>query len=315
MQILLCILFSLHHTIAQTCRFQTDHGTFDLFKISGRSYHVVDPVGPIISYDFSFCSNVADTTTCTSSQGLISAVQHDFNGDSDSCCELGTWDQSYLPGGIKTTFTGFQIKFQNGFYDHWCNMNSSVIYNFECSSAEVGALTVSAYDCVYTVTVPTRYACAGIVHTCRIQTDNGTFDLSKISGRSYHVENPVSPDFSYDFSFCSNVANTSKCSSSQGLISAVQHFHKLCYKLGTWDQSYVPGGIKRTFTGFQIKFQNGDHDLCNMNRSVIYNFECSHAEVGALTVSEPYDCEYEVTIPTMYACAGNGNLRTWWFSS
>jgi len=314
MQILLGTLLSLHYTIAQTCRIETDSGTFDLSKISGRSYHVDDPVSPQYSYEFSFCSNVVDTTKCASSKGLISAVQYRNIIPIAECFKLGTWDQSYVPGGIKTTFTGFEIKFQNGDSDDFCMMNRSVIYNFECSSAEVGALTVSEPNiCEYEVTVPTRYACAGNAQTCRFETDNGTFDLSKISGRKYHVDDPVSPYPSYDFSFCSNVVDSSMCPSPKGLMSAVQYtFYHVCYKLGTWDQSYMPGGIKTTFAGFQIKFQNGDSDFCMMNRSVIYNFECSSAEVGALTVlSEPNMCEYEVNVPTRYACAGNENLRKW----
>jgi len=292
-----------------TCKIQTDSGTFDLSKISGRGYHVDEPDSGV-SYDFSFCSNAVDTTKCPMPQGFVSAV---IRG-TGFCYKLGTWDQSYVPDGIKTTFTGFQIKFQNG-DRYFCQTNRSVIYNFVCSSDEVGALTVSEQPsvCEYEVNVPTRYACGGNAQTCKIQTDSGTFDLSKISGRSYHVDDFYS-GVSYDFSFCSNVVDTTKCLRPQGFVSAVINVGGTCYKLGTWDQSYVPDGIRTTFTGFQIQFQNGDRDLCLTNRSITYNFECSSDEVGALTVSESYDCGYEVNVPTRYACAGNGKLRTWLFS-
>jgi len=151
-----------------------------------------------------------------------------------------------------------------------------------------------------------------IAQTCKIQTDKGTFDLSKISGLSYHVVDTITSYVSYDFSFCSNIANISDCRSSPGSVSGVQHanIYGQCYKLGTWDQSYVSSGIASTDNGFQITFENGDSELCidknhqSMNRILVYDFECSGDDVGTLTLAEPANCEYEVTVPTKYACPG-----------
>jgi len=151
-----------------------------------------------------------------------------------------------------------------------------------------------------------------VAQTCSIATGKGTFDLSAISGKSYHVVDSVSQYVSFDFSFCSNVANTSGCRNPPGSVSAVQHanIYGTCYTLGKWDQSYVTSGIATTDDGFTITFQNGDNELCidkngqPMDRIIIYDFECSSANVGTLKLAEPSNCAYEVTVPTKYACAG-----------
>jgi len=147
-----------------------------------------------------------------------------------------------------------------------------------------------------------------LTQTCKIKTDKGSYNLSPISGKSYHVVDPVSKFVSYDFSFCSNVANISGCPNSVGSVSALQHtsVYGQCYSLGQWDSSYLSedDGLVSTTNGFQIKFKNGDSSLCPEKRTLIYDFQCEGGvSVGTLSLSVPANCEYEVTVPTKYVCS------------
>jgi len=146
--------------------------------------------------------------------------------------------------------------------------------------------------------------------TCRIQTENGTVDLSKISGRTWNV-GYISID--WDFSFCSTFSTLGYCLQKTAFVSGVEHDRDLtkCTVLGTWDQSYVSNGIVTTANGFQLTFKNGDTKICrdkNLLRkqkiTLVYDFVCISGgrDIGTMELAQPSNCVYRLTVPTKYAC-------------
>jgi len=139
---------------------------------------------------------------------------------------------------------------------------------------------------------------------CKFKTDDGTFDLSKIAGKSYSY--PSTTGDYYMFSFCDNVASSDRCLSKVSDSCAIQDHSSNCYSMGTWDTSYE---LDSTNSSLSIAFQNGDPDGCNTGstpfpRAVNFKFECNeNQEVSIESVGETITCFYKVKVATKYVCS------------
>jgi len=138
---------------------------------------------------------------------------------------------------------------------------------------------------------------------CQIKTADGTFDLSKIAGKSYSFSSLG--DY-FAFSFCDNVADVSRCMSPVSGSCGVQDHGSDCYSLGTWDNSYE---ATSTNNSLKIMFANGSPDGCEEKnvpfpRSITFNFECDENEEASIeSVGETLTCYYKANVGTKYVCS------------
>jgi hypothetical protein len=140
---------------ANSCKFKTNRGTFDLSPLAGKSFSV--PAYGNNFYYFSICGNTADVSNCGGSISDVCAVQYQAGTATPTCYDLGTWDNSYK---LTSSTDGFSLEFHNG-SDKLCNFARSIKFIFKCSEGTPSGTLIpeEPADCIYEVTVPTMYVC------------------------------------------------------------------------------------------------------------------------------------------------------------